>query len=346
MNASTPSSRRTFLIIGSTIAGSVFAFLVLPSLFFALPNELIRSRFLLEALRSTDSPTSEIVAPEIVVLGNSIAMNGIDAKQLRSELAGDSVVWNLSSAGQQIIETMFLADELPKTTKTVLILTFTSDLIRDASEIPHDKMIAYLQYGYHPSEATREALRKLGSPETARLLGLPQWRVALESRWSVRSAIDISSRSLLRKDLNLTKAATSLFYPSPYTQQLSQEAIAVMVARTYSQRRAEQGRLGKSAAELLTVLLAELDKRGIRVAIAMLPEHSELRQRTDGVFYEDILAELRQLASETDTPVFSFLTLLEDTHFVDCIHPNGEGAQKLTSALASEVTRWQSQRED
>jgi len=325
-------------VIGSTLAGVCVAVLMLPSLFAFLPNELARTKHLLKAVRGATEPL-----PKIVVLGNSIAMNGVDAKQLSNDLAGLPVVWNLSSTGQLLIESTLIADELPETVSAVLLTVFTNDLVKEASGVPKSKLIAYLQYGYQPSKSTRNALEKFGSPEVVDLLEKSKWQISLDSRWAIRSAIDISCRSLLRRDLNLSNAETSLFYPTPFTKQQSTDAIESVIARNFPQLTAKQGRLSETYTQLLEALSAQLAERKIAFYIAVLPEHSLLRKCKEEGFYEGLLEDLNQLSERTHVPVFSFISLLEDSQFIDHIHPNPEGAKILTSALAREVAKRQSQ---
>jgi len=329
--------RRSFLVLGSTIAGVCLSVGFLPSLFEFLPNELARTKNLLHAVHGATEPL-----PEIVVLGNSIAMNGVDAKRLSNDLTGSPVVWNLSSTGQLLIESTLIADELPETVNAVLLTVFTNDLVKEASEVPKSKLIAYLQYGYQPSKPTLNTILKFGSPEVVDIFTKSKWQIALDSRWAIRSAIDISGRSLLRKDLNLSNAETNLFYPTPFTRQQSSDAIESVIARSFPKLTAKQGRLSETYAQLLEALVAQLAERNIAFYIAVLPEHPMLRKRKEDGFYEQLLEDLNRLCEKTHVPVFSFISLLDDSQFIDHIHPNPEGAKILTAAMAREVAKWQS----
>jgi len=337
MVSTTSHSRsRSFLVLGSTIAGACLTILMLPSLFDSLPNELMRTQVLLKSLHGEATPL-----PKVAVLGNSIAMNGINTKLLGSELPDSPVAWNLSSTGQLLIESTLIVDELPDQVDAVILTLFTDDLIKDASQVPRSKLIAYLQYGYQPSNPTLTTLRKVGSPDVVDVLSKSKLQITLESRWAIRSAIDISSRQLLRKDLDLANAATNLFYPSPFTKQQSLQVIETVIERSFPQLTADQGHLSQSAAELLTALAGHLAERKIAFYIALLPEHPLLRQRREDGFYDNLISDLNQLGQQINTPVFSFVPLLKESQFIDQVHPNAEGAQLLTKALAKEINKLQ-----
>lgn len=335
------TQRRAILVLGSTCGGACVAYLLMPLLFAALPNEMMRSRVLLDSLHGAAQP-----APQMVVLGNSIAMNGIDAKQLSSRLEGDPVVWNLSSTGQLLVESMFIVDECPEETKAICLALFTDDLVQDGSNIPESKLIAYLQYGYQLSESTQNVLQQISPPEVLNVLGNPNWKIALDSRFAIRSAVDISCRRLLRRDLNLAKATTSLFYPSPYTNQQSSASIEKQILKNFPYRKAEEGSLSGPTKELLTTLAGNSKAKQNALYVAILPEHPILRSQREAGFYERLLKEMNDLGEDLDLPITSFISLLDETQFIDHIHPNATGAQILTDALSEKISEWQKRNAD
>src|SRR4051794_33277060 len=112
-------SRRSETVLCLTLAGCValgalIAESTMPVLFGHAPTELSRTRTLFRALRSPD-----LVQPRLVVLGSSIVMSGIDAKQLAAGLGLQQPVWNLASTGQQLSESLMVADALPSSVSTV-----------------------------------------------------------------------------------------------------------------------------------------------------------------------------------------------------------------------------------
>jgi hypothetical protein len=322
-------SSRARLILTSTLVGAVVGFWLLSILFERLPNELMRSKVILDALHGASQPL-----PTMVVLGNSIAMNGINTQQLGEELRESAPIWNLSSTSQMLVESLLIVETLPEETQSVLLTLFTDDLVQDAAKLPFSKLNAYLEYGYQVSSATRTLLQSIGPPEVQRALDKRKWQVTLDSRWAVRSAIDLSCRDFLRKDLDLERATFNLYYPAPYPRQLSSQALETAIEQNFPRRSALQGHLSDSASALIQAIAQRLQAQNKRLYIVLLPEHPHLRDRRETGFYQQIDAELQLLGERIHAPVFSLLELLDSRLFVDQVHPNTQGAQRLTSAIA------------
>ena len=102
------------VLAGSIALGLALCLAAMPALFGVLPSDLWRTGHLLRALEG------DAASPEIVVLGNSVVMAGIDARQLSEGLAGRPLVYNLASGAQAPAESFLYYQELPPGVRVIV----------------------------------------------------------------------------------------------------------------------------------------------------------------------------------------------------------------------------------
>lgn len=316
-------------------AGGLLGFYLLPQLFYIFPNDMARVKNIYRAIHA-----DELSQPEIVVLGNSVVMNGIDGHLLSSRLSGEPVVWNLSSPGQNLLESGLILDQIENQMQAVVLGILPGLLTEPQINIPKNKLIAYEIYGYELSSETSTMFSSVVDNETDELLHQPWWRTVLQSRWIVRAFIDNGIRTALRSDLTLERAQTDLFFPVAYTKKISADAKKSLIARLHVERSSADGNLSLENWELLEYYWAQLNKRGIKLYILVLPDHPNQRLLSDAGYYENLEEDLANLIEGKENfQILNLHDLLQQDDFIDHVHTYQTGAAKLTEALSNELNR-------
>lgn len=71
---------------------------ITPYLYRLLPNDYVRTRLIWSTLNNPEE------RPDLVILGNSRGMSGVNGYKLEAELRGNPCVYNLTSTGQRLSE--------------------------------------------------------------------------------------------------------------------------------------------------------------------------------------------------------------------------------------------------
>jgi len=324
---------RFLSLVLSVLLGGALGTLFLAFTFSRVDSDLQRSRMILESLRTTSSER-----PEIVILGNSVAMNGIDGRRLSAALSGHPVVWNLSSVGQTPAEMLFILDELPESVRSVIVSVLPSTVIQSPMEVPRNKMVAYFMYGFRPTEETRQVLVENLIGRESEIVNMPQWRRAVESRWMTRAWIDTFVRGLLREDLQLDRANTDLYFPRSYSGSLPR-ATRQRMLRLHVARDVGQGNLSPNVGAVLERILENQSRLGRDALLLVLPEHPHQRSITEPGFYDFLDRDLKSLAQREAADYLDLRSLLPETNFYDHIHTDELGAEILTDALSDFLRR-------
>ena len=111
------------LLTGAILLGLVLCLAAMPALFGALPSDLSRTGHLLRALDGGAE------SPEIAVLGNSVVMAGVDARQLGQGLPGRPLVYNLASGAQAPAESFLYYQQLPSSVR-VIVQVVSADALK------------------------------------------------------------------------------------------------------------------------------------------------------------------------------------------------------------------------
>lgn len=325
---------KILIVIGSLLSGALVGVGILPQLFYILPNDMIRVKNIHDALNSEDLPK-----PQIVILGNSVVMNGIDGQLMSDSLPQNPTVWNLSSPGQSLLESGLILDEIGFPVNSVIIGIIPSLLTTPQINIPKNKLIAYRIYQYQPSEEVIEEFLSTVDDQTRTLLIQSQWRTVIESRWIVRAFIDNSIMTSVLNDITWKRAQTDLYYPVAYTKKPSPAKHDSIISRLHRLRSSEEGKVPLQNQKILEYYWKRLNKHGIKLYVLVLPEHPNQIKLSDIGYYENLEEDLASLINGKENfHIINFYNLLSKDDFVDHIHPYQTGAYKLTDALAKQLT--------
>ncbi len=322
---------RVLALTVAALIGAAAGILALPAIFRSAPNDMERAATLLAALGRTEGEK-----PEVAVLGDSVSMSAFDGKRMAGELPGRPVVWNLASTGQTLYESLLLEDRLPETTATVVLGILPDMLRQEAPELPDNKYVAYYMYGYRPGEDARRAAEEIGDERFLAQIRRGDLRMRLDGRWIVRAGFDTWVRRRLRRDLEFGTAMNDLYYPQPYADPVSAEALDRQMLAFHEARPAF--RTTPATRSVLAAIGRAAARRGRKLTVVVMPEHPRVRALAAPAFYEELRAELPALERETGAPFLDLHDLLGEEDFVDHLHLRASGAAVLTRSVATRLS--------
>lgn len=310
---------RAALLIAAMSLGVAAALVSLPRIFPMIPNDLSRIGTVRRALRSG--------RPQIVIFGDSRAEAAVDAAQLRRQLPGQPLAYNLAWHAQDLGQSFLLYDELPRSTSVVVQVVSLEDLGSPGTSDPRVYR-AMRAYGFHPRREIIDQLQQdLGASAIAALRESDLHR-RLTSRWVLPHLFDTVPRLMLRRDLRLERERTDLFFPNAYTTRVD-EARFVEIKRIF-QYNVEPAAICEPKQRLLRSIVSLTRAHRLRVVLLLPPVHpaatSADRPRR--------LTELRAFCASVGLEVLD-VSAAEDSEFVDPVHVSENGARRATSLLAA-----------
>ncbi|RMF97199.1 MAG: hypothetical protein D6741_10320 [Planctomycetota bacterium] len=323
--------RHLWVMGGCTLAGAAIAFSVMPFLAGILPTDLSRSSRILEAERTVAGK------PEICFFGNSVVMNGLDAKRLSEALPEHPEIWNLSSTGQQLWESVLLQQDLPDSVQVVVQGVFANTL-EEPPNIPPNKYNALVMYGFRPDEQTRRWAESYLDAASRDYFFASPLRHRFDARWMLSGWFNTWVRSALRSDLTVDRAQTDLYYPRAYTRKVSDSALKHQLEKYIAGHPPGEFHPDPQTEALLVELAESYRRRGIRFVLWILPRHPEYSRRALGDEFKRGLADyLTRLQVDHGITVVNTLDSLPAERFVDGSHPDDIGAAILSQTFAADL---------
>lgn len=317
------------MVLSAVALGGLLAHRLLPTLVAGLPSEMDRTGVILQALR--DPPGK----PRALVFGNSVVMNGVNARALRERLAEHPHTLNLASSGQGILEACLFYEEIPESVEVVVQGVFAHKL----DELPcvrGNKYSALSTLGYEPAPSIRELLSRVGDPETRARAEWSKPRHTFASRWIVRDVLtQLAERGRLPKR---PRHVRNLFYPHPAHGKKAPEPAQV--------RRYYRGRgLGPNSqflpkatmTDLLCHMKESCHRRHRQFVLVVLPVHPEFGKLVGPRYLDQLDRYVLALRQEHGLLVINCVNVLEHQYFCDPIHPNNEGAAVFTDLVAAKL---------
>lgn len=319
-------ARTAAALLIALLLGVGAALAAMPALFRLAPTDLSRLDVLLAAERSGEPAA-------ILVLGNSIAMCGVDGRQLTRELPGAPVALNFASTGQTLAESYLLLQDLPKGVET-LVLVLPPDALFGPESLSSQKYNAFYMFGFRPDAETRQTLDTLFGRSMRDVLGASGIAQRFRARWALRELVDGAARRLLRKDLALDRATTDLQFPQPYRERLAPEKMR----RAVEQQIAISARLrdepDPAKAKLLGQIAARATAGERRLLVVLPPANPGVRAALGGELPEPFAGALARLREHPRAALLDLRKLLGEEEFIDAVHPTSEGARRITGAVA------------
>lgn len=324
------STTRLAGLITAILGGSALALLFLDYVFVRIPTDVQRLGVIVRSLQNSDSP------PEAVVFGNSVLMSGIDARAMSQRMAGEPSIWNLASTGQTLLEAYLLSQVLPDSVETAV---FSIPIRAGTKEDPlhPQKYNTLFMYGYRPDSRTIESVQSLYPPETANLLARSELAQIFASRWAIRQLVDTQLRRLLRPDLALDTATFDLHHPQSYERRIDEDITNRFLAKRRREFDENPPALAEGTLQLSVRIVKEAEHSGRRAIFLFPPMHPDLSESFRDAM-DSLVSDFRQaMRDRPNTSVVSTLRLLDDSQYIDDMHPTNGGAEMLSARLASAI---------
>ncbi|MEQ1936287.1 MAG: hypothetical protein ABL962_20725, partial [Fimbriimonadaceae bacterium] len=310
---------------------ALFGFALMPAVFSKVPTDLERTRILLKSVRAIQS--GSLKPPDIVILGNSVAMNGVDADLVASQISSKPTVYNFSSTGQSVAESFLYFQELPAQTKNVVLVVPSRNLETDGLP-PKDVTNAFYMNGYRAKPSTISALSAVFGKESE-ALGRTEVEQRFASRWVLSQVVDTVARKKLRKDMETSKSIQSLTYPAPYSKKIAVAEFEKLLPTYDSKRVAGPFNPLDQQVVLITKMADQLKQSGARLWVIFAPLNPR-RFEVLGPNYATTTMTYSQLSPFGDAVKVLDLTSLLSAHdFIDVVHPTRTGAEKISERIGS-----------
>ena len=268
-------------------------------------------------------------SPEMVVLGSSKAMMGIDGYQMTKELGID--VYNFSSNGQPPVESSLYYSLLPKSVKTVIQIIYAPIKQRGSEKKSNGKLsktiaIHFAMGGYKLDEDIKRINPNID------LSSLD--RSQIEQNFDARAAIFIPGLTdlLLPRDKN---AVVDLkFCNSFLTKQhlMYERTIEQEIKHSYINSNIE---IDTVATSVLNGYAKYLSHKGIKMVAVIMPSNPDVKEFSSEQM-EMIGTKCKELIP--DAIVLNYLAEVKDTQlFFDATHLNRNGAKKVTALLDKDL---------
>lgn len=315
MNAvkNTFSQRPLLYLMISLVLGVAVGIAVIPVLFRIAPGDTRRNRMILQAIRASKPPV-----PNGCFLGSSIVMNGIDTRLLSNP---EFTLWNFSSPGQQLLESSLILTQTPENYKTVLVGVSATTLCEHMPDISENKATSYIMYGYSLPVSYLDLVRTVQADTLLEIAENPYLKNVIQGRWIIKNGLDMWIRNMLRRDLDMERSQTDLFYPSPYKKKVNPEALQMLLERYCQAREANDATITNENRRILEYMSAELQEREGRLIVVILPEHPAKRQATEPAYYIRFQEQLVQLQQDLHIEIVNCIDLLSSAQFIDHVHP-------------------------
>ncbi len=312
------------------VIGIILAIAISPAVFNSIDTDLSRVRVLLRAAQNPD------LAPAVVVLGNSVVMEGVDTRAVASALPGKPLVFNFSATGQTLVESFLYYQQLPASVE-ILIQMVAPGSLADETPLRDQKYNAYYMYGFRPTPDTAETLTSIFGGAVESILGASELSQRFRSRWVVRQMVDTSVRKLLRADLALSSATNDLYFPSSHALAFSPDKLQ-RALKLWFDRWPVRSYDALPQHLALVGAMSDSAKASERAFVLLLPPiHPWIREQRGKEFYREFRAQIAELKRQHGLRVVDALELLDSDRFSDHQHPSDDGARIVSTFIAQEL---------
>ena len=326
-----PASK-ILMLVGSILLGIVVAILLAPTVFKAVPTDLARTNVLLTTLSSGEHQ------PKYVVFGNSVVMQGIDTRILSKYMQGEPVGYNLSSTGQNLLESALYYQELPDSVDTIVQVVYPK-LLMAAEMINLQKYNAMYMFGYRPDEETRQMMYEVYVSKPENLLGRSTVDQYFISRWAARQTIDTAVRNRVRSDMTLDAARNDLFFPSSRGDAMTPAKLELDLIRASATIREKPFTIYQSPERQIQAMADFAKRTGRRFVLISSPLHPEAQKYEDPAFRADANAWFKEFARRNDILYIDTINYLPADLFIDGLHPSEQGAEILSRHIGEQLAQ-------
>lgn len=336
---------RFLALVLATVIGVALGIGSIPMVF-RLTGSGARYARLDEALRSESSADVDVV-----LLGNSTVMAGMDARQLNELLPESSHAWNLSTPGQMLPESIMVLNRLGKNVKTVVWGIGLGALTIQGHDIASSKVTQLDLTGFLPWDELGDLARQAHSPALAKYRNSIPFEQSLPDackiilrdlhslvagRWILKDFIDTKLRTVLRKDIDFDRTQNDLYFPT-MTVKVEKDKLKHQLKRFCHAYTAEDGQMSDASTLLISLAADTARQKGIRLLIVLMPVHPYQIGISEPAFYSKLDKQLNQLVSPVT--IVNLHDALDGEDFGDVCHATRSGADKITRRLAEELNK-------
>lgn len=294
----------------------VFAFIAIQStLNKILPSDFKRHPVIIEALNNTEHK------PEIVILGDSRAMFGINAKTISENLINNPQAFNLSSVGQNMQEGAYFCSILPQSVKTIIHCVDYATFTQENVEINNAKALSLITSGFTLNEDILKIIQPHPFFYRNKIVNL------YEARSFLKSSLHVSFRSLMDNEKFNTEKYYDLYFPYIYEEERHPN-----YPNKYKGFNPDTLVVANKKIQLADKISSYLKEKNIEYYIVLMPLNPDISKVEEGISDEYIANINQQLP---DIKIINLCNLLESSDFYDGVHPNTKGAEKVSKEIAS-----------
>lgn len=271
-----------------------------------VPNDFARTSVILDTVVSKHY--------EVALFGNSVLMNGVNTHAL------DKRAYNLGSGAQGLSESMLYYQDIPENVNLIVQFMDVSALIH-SDTLSREVVLNFTSKGYVPNAFTISLFEEKFSDIT--------FREQLDFQKSkVHGGINSMMRDMFKSSNALANYA-DVYSPYQYIEKYAEDEIHRLIALHGPLHKVVHFESHENTIKQLTMIKTHLLTRNIDYKIVILPIHPDMTNYTSS-FYR----QLQQYDfSLQGLDVTNYTRLLEKEDFIDHVHPNEKGREKLTEAI-------------
>jgi len=282
----TYGSIKSLWVVLPLLIGTGVAIYLTPILFKEFPSDFSRTNLIIKTLNKSEKK------PDIALFGSSILMAGVDAKLLSLSLEENPLIYNFASTGQLLTESALYYQSIDTTYKAVFQFLRIDQLM----EFQMSSTATFRNFKMFGYEKKAETEKLLPFKETKEL-DKSRIQISVDGRNVLVNFINRSARSFLRKDLNLEKINTELFYPNTYTKRVNRDAYEKLIEKYNPENPISNFKMAEESLSLLKRLADNLSKKGVKYYIVINPINPDLKNYTEKLKIQ-LEKELKELKYE------------------------------------------------
>lgn len=332
---------KKFLIkISVLLFGSFLALLLIPELYEYAQSDLERFKTV-----RNDIEKREMVANGLIFLGNSVVMCGVNGNLIDDSLkAANSKYYyslNYSSPGQNILESIIIADKVNAKNSIYLFGFTVNDLFNDSLVIAHSKKLAFYNYGFEPESSSLAIISNHYDPELSEIFNSFFLLNSYKSRSIVLETLNSFLRNTLRGGgLNIEKAYTDIKHPQPYTERVPEDKITHLLDKKFGGIKRTNTELPEKTVNIMEYISDKYSFGGNKVVFIVLPDHPYLQAISPDSFYTHLSTHLNNISASTGSQILDYSTLFDNKlMFVDHTHSTPEAADSLSKKIFYDLIR-------
>lgn len=292
--------------------------LLTPVAYRTLPNDYVRTGIILDHI------SSENASPEVVVLGNSRGMSGVDAG-LMTDLTGLRVE-NYCSPSQSLVESALYYDRLPQSVKTIIQCIDEKEFNDNAMKMTVPALVAFSMSNYEVDDFERSFLREedIAELDHSGIIRNFKARSAFKTGISnlVVRLLDDDAPSDQIKDLKYP-----YMYPSDHSKTYERDLDHLKQWIPSAESTFDKS---ESLSDFCAGLVSHMTDKGVNVIFAVMPNCPDLGWSNDAS--EHFVEHVRETLSGCS--VVDIFTRVPSAGFYDPLHPNREGAKIITREIS------------